>query len=318
MTTASILIEYLSSPASIRLADPSAHDYAAFFEATEIFARLCDDGDDPTTHLGKHFGLTKSQHTDFTGEIEKTSEMRFMRIVAAIHERDLWTIQRGHRIGKKIGEPVRDRLRDNEVLRPRLYRNKGELYALTKRNAETQGKILDLIEAGKADCVAEAEERLKLTPPGLPKWEREYRALDRYWAKSDLKARLAKLRDMRASGELDRLLERLDAEDGTPAAEAQPRIANYASASDLAAAKLPGLPQTKKGVLHLAETSGWRTTEIKVRGGTAKLFAVDDLPVAAVRELKRRRSLMYARAGAMKSPDVDIRHGVIPTVREGA
>lgn len=318
MSEVSKLIDYLSSPAAVRLADPSADDHGAAFDASEVFDKLVEAGADPTSHLSSHFGLSKTQLADLSDKIRITAQRGWSITAATILDISPDTMERSVRIGRCVGKSIRARLRNSEVLRVALYFNKRELYALTKHSAETQGKILDLIEAGKADCVADAEDRLKLNPPGLPKWEREYRALDRYWAKSDLKARLAKLRDMRASGELDRLLERLDAEDGTPAAEAQPRIANYASASDLAAAKLPGLPQTKKGVLHLAETSGWRTTEIKVRGGTAKLFAVDDLPVAAVRELKRRRSLMYARAGAMKSPDVDIRHGVIPTVREGA
>ncbi len=62
--------------------------------------------------------------------------------------------------------------------------------------------------------------------------------------------------------------------------EEQPNVKMFLSAAEIAAEKLPGLPDSKRGVLFAAERSGWATRPRAGRGGGIE-YAVDSLPPAA-------------------------------------
>lgn len=56
------------------------------------------------------------------------------------------------------------------------------------------------------------------------------------------------------------------------------RLKEWFSASDLVAMQLPGLPQTRQGILRLANVEGWRRRVVTRRGGETYEFHSASLP----------------------------------------
>lgn len=81
-------------------------------------------------------------------------------------------------------------------------------------------------------------------------------------------------------------------------------VTGYVSADELAAAGLPDLPTTKRGVNKRAASEGWHYIDRVGRGG-GRLYRIFDLPVAARNELaeRRLRNLPTAPVGRPKGSD---------------
>lgn len=75
----------------------------------------------------------------------------------------------------------------------------------------------------------------------------------------------------------------------------------HLSAAQIAAAALPGLPATKRGVNMVAERDGWRFIDRVGRGG-GRLYAIADLPAEA-------------RAALIERRDAEVEQGVAPRGR---
>lgn len=66
------------------------------------------------------------------------------------------------------------------------------------------------------------------------------------------------------------------------------KVPGYASAQELAAAALPGLPRTQSAIIRLAKRDGWGFIDRVGRGG-GRLYRVADLPIDAQRALTAQR-----------------------------
>jgi transposase InsO family protein len=83
-----------------------------------------------------------------------------------------------------------------------------------------------------------------------------------------------------------------------------PIVPGYVSASELAAAQLPGLPKTHSAILRRAAAEGWRYIDRAGRGG-GRLFHLIDLPKEAREALaeSRIRNMPAAPVGRPKGSD---------------
>lgn len=165
--------------------------------------------------------------------------------------------------------------------------SQAELLHLSKCDAQKQAAILDRIEAGHARTVREAEAKITgRTGTMAPNWETDLRAMQRRWKTMAPKARNAFVHWLADSGQMAAHLE------GT---KHEPDTEGYASAAEIAGARLPGLPGSKKGILELAGKAGWDFIESYTRGGKTRLYAIADLPVQARAEYERRRKIAQNR-----------------------
>lgn len=92
----------------------------------------------------------------------------------------------------------------------------------------------------------------------------------------------------------------LPSQDGTVTG----KVPGYASAQELAAAALPGLPTTKRSINRRAEADGWQYIDRVGRGG-GRLYRVADLPREAQQALLQQRinSASAAPVGRPKGSD---------------
>ena len=86
----------------------------------------------------------------------------------------------------------------------------------------------------------------------------------------------------------------------------------WASAAELAAMKLPGIPTGKKNVLRHADRDGWQSRPRQARGG-GREFHVSSLPVEARTAFISRQLGIppKASAKAARSHDVELRRRLV-------
>lgn len=285
------LITALESRALARLADASADDFVLAARTKDGFDALVSEDGDRWRAIASHFSLPSHQVTDFNDEYRKTKRVSFSRVAAAVLGCTPRTVEHAVQIGAGLSAESVRRLREAPALNTALYRNKRELLALCRHTREAQKRILDQIEKGRADNVAEAETRLKLRT-ALPKAAAQLRAMQKRWKQQSPEVRRDLIVWLVETGELDRILAGLNANDESAS------YRDYISAADIAEARLPDLPHSKKGVLERALKAGWAHIEAPGRGGVTRLFEINALPLKARDELIRRRAISDARNGA--------------------
>lgn len=228
------------------------------------------------------------------GRRNETGALTFSKTLSEYDGISLRTAERYLKIADGVSATVERRIYASDRLAEFIARRRMELLALAAHDEKTQGSILDLIEAGKASTVAEAEERLKLVPPGPLKWEREGINAFRTLTKIEPRARDFALGQALDDGLMDRLLaERGYVRQGTAGAAIanENEMTRYISAAALAERPLPGLPTTKKGVHERAVSQNWRFVDAPGRGGMMRLYLIDDLPATAIAEHERRQQI---------------------------
>lgn len=198
------------------------------------------------------------------------------------------------KIADGISRAVERRIYSSDRLVELIARRLKELLALAGRDDEdVQFKILDLIEAGKADCVADAEERLKLRDAKL-KADVESTAAWRKIISLEIKSRDYVFGRALDEGLMDKLLAaRGWRREGVAGVEVpnENDLTRYVSAAELVRRPLPGVPTTKKGVHERAANDRWRFIDAPGRGGMMRLYLIEDLPLPAKAEHERRQQI---------------------------
>lgn len=239
----------------------------------------------PETRNGENGGRGGKKNENVT--------LTFSKKLSGYEGISLRTAERYIKIADGVSSAVERRIYSSEKLIELVAQRRMELLALAGHDAETQDRILDLIEAGKADSVAEAEEKLKLRKAEL----KAARHGDQVWRKLksvEIEARNYALGKALDEGLLDKLLaERGYFRKGVAGEEVvtESELEKYVSAADLVKRPLPGLPGAKKSIHERAAREGWRFIDAPGRGGMFRLYLIDDLPATAIAEYERRQMI---------------------------